>query len=117
MPLHDLELVSTAIFNTDSSIPSFSIRNCHRLSKFSNGNYHHRPSLVMLNHSAEVNSILSKKKHLPTSIYIKPNINPDPRTIETILLKERRDLIYLGVEHKDIKTSPYATFIYVSTYF
>ena len=111
---HDLELVTTAICNTDSSIPSSSIRDCHRLGKFSKGNSRHRPILVMLNRSAEVNSILSKKKHLPTSIYIKPDMNPDLRKLEKILLKERRALINSGVERKDIKMSLHTASIYVS---
>ena len=44
----------------------------------------------MLNGYAEVNSILYEKKHLPTSIFIKLDMNPDLKTLEKILLKERR---------------------------
>ena len=87
---HDLEKVSAAICNTDCSIPSSSIRDCRRLGKFNKGNSRHRPILVTLNRSADVNSILSKKKHLPPSIYIKPDLNPESRALESILLNSRR---------------------------
>ena len=88
----------------DNSIQSPSIRDTFRLGKFST--YHHdrpRPLLVKFVRAADVSSVLSKRSLLKHPIVIKPDLTPEERQRDSILLKERWTLIQSGVPRNSIK--------------
>jgi len=47
--------------------------------------------------------VLSNKSKLDTPVYIKPDLTPDKRHKEMLLLKERRALIDKSIERKEIE--------------
>ena len=90
----DLNSVTSILSNIESSVTSHSVRDCHRLGKFSEASNRPRPILVELNQAHEVTSILSKRGSLKGShIVIKPDMSPSERNTEQILLKQRWSLI------------------------
>ena len=83
-------------------IPSFCamcIRDSFRLGKYTESNSHPRPILVSLNRVADVNLVLSKRSSFPSvGLRVKPDLSPEERHIESLLLKERRLLIDKGTD-------------------
>ena len=61
----------------------------------------------MLNRTADVSAVLSNRSYcsVPTPYRIKPDLNPEEREVDTIILKHRWSLIQSGVDRKDIKLS------------
>ena len=74
-----------------------SIRDGYRLGKFSSGASRPRPILIRI---ADVSGILSKRRNL-TQPY--SDMSPNQRLYESILLKERWNLIQSGVSRKYIR--------------
>ena len=56
-----------------------------------------------MNRSIDVISLLSARKNLPDCLAIKPDLTPEERQLDSILLKERWGLIQSGQNKKDIK--------------
>lgn len=88
-------------------IPSFnplSIRDCFRLGKYVESSSRPRPILVSLNRVADVNSVLSKRSSLSSDGFrVKPDLPPEERHAESLLLKERWLLIDEGTDRGLIK--------------
>ena len=100
----DLSKAVSVLSGLDNSIQSPSIRDTFRLGKFST--YHcdrPRPLLVKFVRAADVSSVLSKRSLLKHPIVIKPDLTPEERQRDSILLKERWTLIQSGVPHNSIK--------------
>ena len=95
--------VCDILSSVDPNVTSNSIRDCFRLGKFNPDR--NRPVLVKMIRSHEVASVLSNRKKLATTpgISIKPDLSPEDRKVESLLLKERRSLIHSGVDRKEIK--------------
>ena len=86
------------------SLNDMSVRDNRRLGKYSESNPHPRPLLVTLNRASDVADILAKRNFLAKEkIFIKPDQSPEERSIEAILLKERRTLINSKINSKRIK--------------
>ena len=101
---NDLDRVSCAILKVDSSINPQSFRDCYRLGKYTRNSKRPRPILAILNRSADVTSVLSKRSSLKgDSIVIKPDLSPLERSNEKILLNQRWSLIQSGINRKSIK--------------
>ena len=91
-------------------IPSFnalSIRDCRRLGKYERPNtssHRPRPILVTMNRVSDVSLVLSTR--FPSSnIYVRPDLSPEARRVQSIVRKERRSLIQQGgIEQSAIRT-------------
>ena len=53
--------------------------------------------------STDVSNVLRNKSKLSPPVYIKPDLTPEEKAKESMLLKERRSLIEQGVNRKQIK--------------
>ena len=100
---NDIKAFTSILSSVRSSISEFSVRDCIRLGKFSEN--HCRPILVIMSRSNDVLAILGKKRQLSQHphISIKPDLVPKVRKIESILLKQRRELITSGNDPRVIK--------------
>lgn len=79
------------------------IIDCFRLGKFKQNQPRPRPILVKLQRTMDVNAILANKSSLPSPLVIKPDMLPQERAIESVLLKERWTLIKGGQNRRQIK--------------
>ena len=112
-------------------IPTFDeyhIRDCFRLGKFNDVSSRPRPVLVKFNCASDVVNILAKYRSLSSNarrFFIKPDLSPVERSIESLLLKEQRVLIDSGTIGKAIKVRgncifvnkllPFQSFVYSSS--
>lgn len=82
------------------------IRDCFRLGKFEDNRSRPRPVLAKLNCASDVVNILARYRSTTSDnrkIFIKPDLSPEQRSIESLLLKERRVLIESSIHRKAIK--------------
>ena len=83
-------------------IPSFnalSIRDCRRLGKYERpitSSSRPRPILVTMNRTSDVSLVLSTR-FPPGNIFVRPDLSPEARRVQSIVRKERRSLIQQGV--------------------
>ena len=98
----DVNRAADVLSGLDVTVTTQSIRDCFRLGKF-NKDSRPRPLLTKLTRTADVVSILSKRSVLQPPFIIKPDLSPDQRAKEKILLRERWSLIQSGVSRKYIK--------------
>ena len=66
-------------------------------------NSHPCPLLVKFLRTFETSLVLSKKESLSSPLSIKHDMSLEERTVENLLLKERRNLIDRNIEWKFIK--------------
>ena len=100
----DLKNALSVISEVDQSITSHSIRDIHRLGKYSVEARKSRPLLVKFICAADASSVLSKRRSsIGASVIIKPDMSPSERKRESILLKERWSFIQSGVPRKAIR--------------
>ena len=108
--LHESTLVLSSIV---PGLSDSSIRDCFRLGKFFAGR--HRPLLVKFTRSCDVATALSNRSKLSAGdfpgVYIKPDLSHKARRIESILLKERWNLIESGVARASIKLQGSSLFV------
>ena len=99
----DIKAVSSVLVSAHPSITEHSFRDCFRLGKYSTDRC--RPLLVTLSRSSDVFTILGNRRSLADhpGISVKPDLSPDDRRIESLLLKQRRVLISSGTNSKDIR--------------
>ena len=100
----DLQNISLILNKLESNVAS-SIRDCFRLGKYKDDLPRPRPLLAKLTESIDVVNILSKRNLLPTNVVIKPDMTQDQKFTQSILLKQRWELIQSGVNRKDVKIS------------
>lgn len=107
----DFERAGSVLSQIEPSVTEANIRECYRLGKFKVGIT--RPLLLKLNRLVDVNSILSGRQKLSTSpkVRIKPDLTPDERKVEQLLLVERRSLIKSGKERRSIKLRGSSLFV------
>ena len=103
--------MATLLSEIDTSIERHAIKDSFRLGKFNPGNKRPRPLLVKFLRSADATNILSNKSKLKSPVYIKPDLTPEEKAKEQLLLKERRSLIEKGVNRKQIKLRGYNIYI------
>ena len=100
----DLDTVTSILSSLHPSIAQYSVRVCTRLGKFSESRC--RPILCTMSRSIDVSAVLTNRSLLSQKhrdIFIKPYLTSEARKAETILLKQRRELITSGISSKTIK--------------
>ncbi len=110
--ISDLQNTSKLFCESDTSpaIPPSSIRDCRRLGKYSPENSRPRSILVRFNSCNVVMNILSKRSTF-TPYIIKPDLPPNIRLREKILLKERWNLMQSGTNKSSIKIKGNSLFV------
>ena len=95
-----------SVFSTlDDTIQAHSIKECYRLGKFDpkRNNTKPRPILVHFVRMSDVSSVLAKRGSLKRPYSVKPIMSKEQRKIESILLKERWNLIQSGISRTQIR--------------
>ena len=100
---NDLTSVTNSLTSLDPIIGDYSIKDCHRLGKYSTQTSHPQPILVKFNRASDVSQILYKRSCLSPPIIIKPDLTPEQRAQEALLLKQRWQLIQSGISRKNIR--------------
>jgi len=89
-----------------NNITHGSLKDFYRLGKYDPNKERPRPILVKFLRAFDASLVLSSKKALSPGVTIKPDMSADERKTESILLKERRNLITNKVtEGKFIKVT------------
>ena len=99
----DLTNVVDILSTIDNSIQHQSIKDCFRLGKFAANHSHPRPILIRFIRIADVASVLSKKRLLSNPYYIKSDMTREQRLTQSLIMKERWQLIQSGVDRNCIK--------------
>ena len=100
----DINSVVSVFSALDSTIQAHSIKECYRLGKFDpKRNNKPRPILVHFVRTADVSSVLAKRRSLKKPYFIKPIMSKEQQKIESILLKERWNLIQSGISRTQIR--------------
>ena len=106
----DFDSVSK-ILNSIAAIDPSSIMDCYRLGKCKAQQPRPRPLLVKLRRTLDANTILANKGSLSSPLIIKPDLSPEERAREAVLLKERWSLLQQGYERKMIKIRNNSIFV------
>ena len=93
----------SAINKLDSTLSSQSVRDCFRLGKYKRESHRPRPIMVKMVRSVDVITLLAKRGVGNGQDLIKPDLSLEDRLTESILLKERWDLMSSGIPKKDIR--------------
>ena len=98
---HDFEAAGSILSLIEPTFSETCIRECHRLGKFTIG----KTSSSFIYRSIDATTILNGRKKLASrpDIVIKPDMTPDERKIEQLLLREHKLLIQSGTERRVIK--------------
>ena len=83
----------------------------YRLGKYQSSSSRHRPLLIKFLRAADATYLLSNKSKLKSQVFLKPDLTPEDRAKESLLLKERWSLIQKGTERKLIKLHNYSIFV------
>ena len=100
----DLNHVVSLLSKVDTTINAQSIKDCYRLGKFNPNQNHPRPILVKFIRISDVTSILYKKGDFSHPFSIKPDLTPEERHRDSLLLKERWHLIQSGKDRSENKS-------------
>ena len=100
----DLNGAVTVLSKLDNHVQNQSLKDVYRLGKFNPVAIHPRPLLVKFIRATDVVSVLSKKGSLSYPLFIKPDLSPQEKQRDSILLKERWSLVQTGILRHDIKT-------------
>ena len=89
----DFDSVSSIFSGLGVTPDPGTIVDCYRLGKFKVQPPRPRPILVKFRSVIHVNQVLANKRSLSTPVFIKPDLSPEERTREAVLLKERWELL------------------------
>ena len=110
---NDMKSVSEIIQGICPDIPSQAICDSVRLGRYTEGR--NCPLLAKLNRSCDVLSILASQQKLVQSetpgVFSKPHQSPLERSTEATLLRQRKLLIKLGTDKKDIRIHGNSIFV------
>ena len=105
---NDLQSITNKFTKVDLTIQACSVKDCFRLGKYKSNATQCRPILVkFLRSTLALTKIASFKS--PTRI--KPDLTPEERKAESVLLKERWTLMQLGFDRKRIKLRNKSIFV------
>ena len=107
----DLSNVVKVLSSINSSIEPTSVKDCHRLGKFTPSRSRPRPLLVKFIRISDVTSTFSKRGNLSRPYVIKLDMTREQREIESALMKERWRLIESGVHRSNIKIKDNRLFV------
>jgi len=101
---HDMDKSVSALSKVNEDIIADLVRDCIRLGSYKKELNCTCPILIKLNRAMDVISVLSNLgANQDKSISIKPDMIPDERKKEGLLLKERWSLLQSGIDKADIK--------------
>ena len=112
--VRDTKEVSKIFGSIDVHVEPNQILDCFRLGKFKSQQTRPRPILVKLHRAIDAATILANRSSLASPIFIKPDLSPTERAIESILLKERWSLIQNSHSRKSIKLNSQRSCIYLN---
>lgn len=107
----DLDSLLSCFSDIDSKFDSSAIKDYFRLGKYDSSSSRPRPLLVKLLRRADVNTLLQNRSKLTSSLSLKPDLTPEERAIEALLMKERWSLIQKGTDRKQIKIRNHSLFL------
>ena len=110
----DTDAVTKIFGNIEVIVEPSLILDCYRLGKYNPQKSKPRPILVKLQRAIDVSSILANKGSLSAPISIQPDKSPAELQIESILLKERWNLIQAGHQRKSIRINSRTSRIYLN---
>lgn len=100
---YDMTNCLNIITKLNPEINSQSIRDCLRLGKYKQSTSRPRPVLLKLNRSLDVTGVLSNRDQAPNGVVIKPDLTPQERQRNSLLLGERWKLMQAGTDKRNIK--------------
>ena len=100
---HDQESLTPIFTSIDPSIQNSFIKDFHRLGKYKPDHTRPRPILVKFLRAIDAQFVLAKRDKISQPIIIKPDLSKEDRDIQSILLRERWNLIQTGVGRRLIK--------------
>lgn len=106
----DVNQISALFAKSSLAIQPSSILDCHRLGRFSSSNTRPRQILVYFNSCTVVMDILSKRSVFSPYL-VKPDLSPEERANEKILMRARWELIKSGTAKSDIKVRRNSLFV------
>jgi len=86
---HDLTNITQAFSETQVPLERNSIKDCHRLGKFRETANKPKPILITFLCSGDASLALSKISSFKGQVLIKPDLSPEERSQEAVLLKQR----------------------------
>ena len=91
----DITSVVSVFSTLDSTIQAHYIKECYHLGKFDPKRNNTKPRLIFLHfvRMSDVSSVLAKRGSLTRSYSVKPIMSKEQQKIESILLKERWNLV------------------------
>ena len=108
----DFDNLMSTFSSFDTSIQSSSIKDLYRLGRYKQNQSRPRPILVKFLRVFDAEAILSKRRNVPTPIIIKPDMTKEERVTESLLLRERWNLIQNGIDRKFIKIKNFQIFVH-----
>ena len=99
----DLSNAITVLSSIHKEIEPKSVKDCYRLGEFSPSNSRPRPILVKFIRVSDATGILSKRSGLTRPHVVKPDMPPEQRERDSVLMRERWRLIQSGVHRSNIK--------------
>ena len=98
-----MESSTQILKQTNDDISHHSIRDCIQLRKYKSSSTQPRPILVKLTRVLDANTVLYNRSKAPDDITIKPDMSPEEKLRELLLLSEQWNLICLGIDKKEFK--------------
>ena len=109
---HDIQSSVSILSKLNDDIQANSVRDSFRLDKFKKNQTCPLPLLLKLNQVIDEISVLSNRTSIKNeNITIKPDMTPEEKQVESLLLKERWSLMKSGVSKSDIKIKSGSLFI------
>ena len=101
---YDLDTAVDILNKLNNDINHLSIRDNFRLGKYKQNQDRPRPLLIKLNRAIDVVTILANRGSLnDKSITVKPDMSPQEKQKEALLLKQQWSLMQSGINKADIK--------------
>ena len=107
----DVKSAVSVFSKLEDPIDGNSIKDCYRLGKYNAQASRPRPLLIKFLRYSDASNLLNSKSKLSKPIYVKPDLTPEERAMESLLLKERKSLIEKGIGKQFIKIRNQSLFI------
>ena len=101
--VHDTERIVEVFSSVHKTFSASSIKDIHRLGKFSPTARRPRPIFVKLLRASDVDTIIATKASLDSSVHVSRDLPKEVRAKQAVLRKEKQKLISAGVDHKSIR--------------
>lgn len=99
----DFDNIIHTLSSANVPVQASSIRDFYRLGKFNPDQSRPRPILIKFLRVFDAEAVLSKRSNLRAPIVIKHDMTKEERYTESLLLRERWNLVQKGIERKFIK--------------